>query len=104
MAGELFSMSNNGLSAADWYKADSTPASTPKGIDWRSIIAMLGNKPNQSMQQVPFQSLQAQYPGTNMTSQIAPTPAMFPDEQQQQTSAEELGGCEELISKLLAIL
>ena len=98
MAGEspLYSMPSSGASINPM--PITTPTST--GIDWKSIIGMLGNRPQQGMQ-VPFQSLQGQY-GTGAMTQKLPTPAMFPEEQQQQSSAAEIEQWVEFIAKLFA--
>lgn len=71
------------------------------GIDWRSIIRLLGNTPTQVMQ-VPFQPLQSQYPGTNAVSQQLPTPAMLAEERQKQTSSDEIEQWARFIAQLFA--
>ena len=99
MAGEYVSSFDYGVSGATGtgsQRGSSIVKPPSADIDWKSIIGLLGNKPLQGMQ-VPFQSLLSQYPGTNAMSQTLPTPAMFPEEQQKQTSISDMVSLAELI-------
>ena len=98
--GSLFDFGASGATNTGSQGGSSVVKPPSAGIDWKSILGMLGNKPQQGMQ-LPFQPLQGQYSTGTMTQQL-PTPAMFSDTQQQQTSAGDVEQWAKFIKLLFA--